>query len=212
VCYREPTREKGDLLMATQRRRRQKTDQVGSSAALPSLPAGLNIPTLPTTLSMPKTDPVWALIGLGTAGIACAVGLYWFSPAQQYYRAQQAEAVKVEADARLAQAKRDAEAMEGNRRYQEGCNMLAVTRPDGLREVINLSDATRYIDNASSSTLARGHVVCDDGGGTAIIGENGQVEPGSFRKASDMSLVNQRFNDALSWDSKILRPVAGADQ
>lgn len=155
-------------------------------------------------------DLPWVSIGVSALVLLAAGSAVadHFSPAEKYYRQQQAQARIEQADSDLlavrertavkqADEQLTQERATADDRYQSGCTVLAVERAQGNYELIAISDDTSYLDRALSTVLAAGEIVCDDNGITGRMGDNGQVT--EIARSGNMDLVNTRIEDAYGW-------------
>jgi hypothetical protein len=170
----------------------------------------------------------------GVVLVGAVLLMHWNSPASREYRKAQSIAKQEEAAAQLqdfqaeratklemaqleAQTRRDElQAQEANNRYMSGCTMLTDTNIASVvsasPQVVAITADTPYYDPNTGGFLPAGQVVCDDKFVTAVIGQNGMIDPASVRRGNDGSLVNKRFDDALGWDPNARRSFVGSGQ
>ena len=132
------------------------------------------------------------LAGTGTLCIAVALLVAYMSPTARYRR-----------DAQRRVAMQKADAFVAHQRYESGCTMPWVYRNDGAIQAIALSENVVYTDGDFGVPMAPGDLVCDDNGLSGKIGQSGMLE--DPRRASDMDLVNQRFDDSMGWHPQPVR-------
>ena len=130
--------------------------------------------------------------GTGTVVLVVALIAAYLSPEARYERAARAAVRKAEADAFVA-----------HDRYNSGCTMPWVYRPDGSIQAIALSRNVVYTDGSFGVPMSPGDLVCDDNGLSGEIGNSGMLE--DPRRASDMDLVNQRYADSMGWHPRHVR-------
>ena len=164
------------------RKRLKRKPKPGSAVAL-TLPAGLRYNLAPL------------LVGTGTLFIAVALLAAYMSPTARYRRAAKRQVAQQKADAFVA-----------HERYRSGCTMPWVYRKDGSIQAIALSRNVAYTDGNFGVSMAPGDLVCDDNGLSGEIGQSGMLE--DPRRASDMELVNQRFDDSMGWHPQPARSNA----
>ncbi|NEZ64153.1 hypothetical protein D0962_15370 [Leptolyngbyaceae cyanobacterium CCMR0082] len=161
------------------RKRLKRKPKPGSAATL-TLPAGL------------RYNLGAVLAGSGALFLIIALLVAYMSPIARYRR-----------DAQRRVAMQKADAFVAHQRYESGCTMPWVYHNDGAIQAIALSENVVYTDGDFGVPMAPGDLVCDDNGLSGEIGQSGYLE--DPRRASDMDLVNQRFDDSMGWHKKPMR-------
>lgn len=189
----------------------------------------LSIGSAPARLELPKGLARYGTGSLFAGGafglIVTALIISHFSPEAQYERAAKRQIAQQRIDARLALEAKQSETQErqdqadlileqqridaqiAHARYQAGCTMpwKWVNRGTANESIqaIALSPDVVYTDGSFGVAMAVGDKICDDNGLSGDVGRSGKLQ--DPRRASDMSLVNQRFDDSMGWHHRPIR-------
>lgn len=120
----------------------------------------------------------------------------YLSPEQQYYREQQAQVTRLNADTVRRNLETQAEREKAAARYEDGCTVLAKEIGPGQYEMLALTKVVP-IDQALQAGLAPNEVVCDDNGNTAVLSASGAAE--DWARAGDSELIEARLEAAFGW-------------
>ena len=194
--------------------KKQKTERRAERAG-----SGFNLPVIPV------------LIGVTGVIVGTICIVHYRSPEQIALRQLTAQAKQAEKQAQvnqlereLAKAERLAEAEKAHDRYKGLCTMLtqASLMGQGYNEedtlqVVALTAHTVYRDISNGQILPPKQIVCDDRGVTGVImaddpdtpeiNELGMIT--DIAKATDATLVNQRYDDQIGWKDGAKRSFVG---
>lgn len=140
-----------------------------------------------------------------------------FSVAAQARRANSREAKleKVQIEAQLVSQSRlsqvsESQAAEAHERYLAGCVMpfAKVEGDEYAFQVVTVAEGEQVLNPDTGRPLSNGQLVCDDRGLTFEIVGGVAQRP---LRATDMALVNQRFEDSAGWNPAARRSDVFAD-
>ena len=156
------------------------------------------------TQSKPGLMPLQLQVG-AIALLTIVGGVQFFSSENVQIRQEKSRLrlEKLELQARVEQSR--LEAIEGNRRYAQGCVMTYMGTPDAngyFHEILPLSLGMRIVSDRSGLAIADGQFVCDHQFMTFEIVDGVTANPA---RADDATVVNARFEDYAQWHPRARR-------